>query len=87
VARADAPLGLLTEVLAAARDAGLAAREEIAGGAPAALGIPADMARRHIFEQIHYAFGPKEQEGLRAFYRMAGEEGLAPDGVRLRLAR
>ena len=87
MARADAPLGRLTEVLTEARDRGLAARESIADEAVRVLGLPVDLARRYLLEQVRYGFGSKEFEGLRAFYRMAAEEGLAPEGVRLRLAR
>jgi len=86
VVRADGPVASLGGLLAAARDRGLAAREEIAAVAPAEFGVPVDVARRHIFEQIQYTFGQRERDGLRAFYRMAAEEGLAPDGVRLRMA-
>jgi chorismate dehydratase len=87
MARADAPLGRLMEVLTEARDRGLAARESIAAEAVRVLGLPVDLARRYLLEQVRYGFGSKEFEGLRAFYRMAAEEGLAPEGVRLRLAR
>jgi chorismate dehydratase len=87
VARADAPLGRVMDVLASARDAGLAARDQIAAEAPAVCGVPADVARRHLFEQVQYGFGPKERQGLEVFYRMAVEEGLAPDGVHLEMAR
>jgi len=87
VVRADGPVARLSALLAAARDRGLAAREEIAAVAPEAFGVPVDIARRHIFEQIQYTFGQRDRDGLRAFYRMAAEEGLAPDGVRLRMAR
>ncbi|MCX5671690.1 MAG: menaquinone biosynthesis protein [Planctomycetota bacterium] len=87
MARTDAPLGRLTEMLAEARDRGLAARESIAEEAARELGLPGDVARRYLLDQVRYGFGPKEQEGLRAFYRMAAEEGLAPEGVRLNLVR
>ena len=87
VVRADGPVARLSALLAAARDRGLAAREEIAAVAPAEFGVPADIARRHIFEQIQYTFGQRDRDGLRAFYRMAAEEGLAPDGVRLQMVR
>jgi len=87
MARTDAPLGRLTEMLAEARDRGLAARESIAEEAAHELGLPGDVARRYLLDQVRYGFGPKEQEGLRAFYRMAAEEGLAPEGVRLNLVR
>ena len=87
VVRADGPVARLSALLAAARDRGLAAREEIAAVAPEEFGVPVDVARRHILEQIQYTFGQRDRDGLRAFYRMAAEEGLAPDGVRLRMAR
>jgi chorismate dehydratase len=87
VARADARLARLSELLADARDAGLAAREDIAARAEAERGIPADVARRHLESQVKYAFGRKEREGLMLFYRMAAEEGLAPPGVRLRFPK
>ena len=86
VARADVPLGPLVELLSAARDSGLAARHELAGRAAGELGIPAETAGRYLMEQVRYEFSAKEQSGLRAFYRMAMEEGLAPEGVRLRMA-
>ena len=87
MARTDAPLGRLTEMLAEARDRGLAARESIAEEAAHELGLPGDVARRYLLDEVRYGFGPKEQEGLRAFYRMAAEEGLAPEGVRLNLVK
>ena len=86
VARADGPLEVLVELLSAARDAGLAAREQLAARAAGELGVPAEAARRYLMEQVRYEFGAKEQRGVRAFYRMAVEEGLAPEGVRLRTA-
>jgi predicted solute-binding protein len=87
VVRADGPLASLSALLAAARDRGLAAREEIVALSPGEFGVPVDVARRHIFEQVQYTFGQRDRDGLRAFYRMAAEEGLAPDGVRLQMAR
>jgi len=87
VARAGAPLEWLIEVLSAARDRGLAARDELAVRGAKAVGIPVEAARRYLTEQVEYEFGPKQHQGLRAFYRMASEDGLAPDGVRLHLAR
>jgi chorismate dehydratase len=87
VARAGGPLERLVEVLGEARDRGLAARETLAGEGAAALGIPADVARRYLVDQVRYEFGNSEQDGLRTFYRMATEEGLAPEGMRLRVAR
>jgi chorismate dehydratase len=87
VARADGPLDRITALLAEARDAGLAAREALATQAAPALGLEVRVARRYLAKQVRYAFGPKEQDGLRAFYRMAAEDGLAPEGMKLRLFR
>jgi predicted solute-binding protein len=87
VVRADGPVASLSALLAAARDRGLEAREEIAATSPAEFGVPVDLARRHLFDQIQYKFGSRERDGLRMFNRMAAEEGLAPDGVRLQMAR
>jgi len=86
-ARAGADLGRLTAVLSEARDAGLAAREAIAESAAGRLGLPAEALRTYLCDQVRYTFGTSERKGLRAFYRMAVEEGLAPDGARLRVAR
>ena len=84
VARSDGPLERLTALLSGALARGLEAREALAAEAPKANGVRAEVALRYLTEQIRYNFGPKEQEGLRVFYRMATEEGLAPDGGRLR---
>ncbi len=87
VARADGPVELLVELLSQARDSGLAAREQLAARAARELNIPAATTGPYLMEQVRYGFGAKERNGLRAFYRMAVEEGLAPEGVRLRMAR
>jgi len=87
VARAVGPIDRLVQVLAAARDAGLAARDELAERGARAVGITAQAARRYLTDQVRYDFGSKEQDGLRAFYRMAAEDGMAPEGMRLRMAR
>jgi chorismate dehydratase len=84
VARREADVGRITALLSAARDRGLAARPALAVRAQEELGIPLEVARRHLLEQVHYEFGPREQKGLLAFYQMAAEEGLAPEGGRLR---
>jgi len=85
-ARADADLARLSAVLAEARDAGLAAVDDLAERAAERLGLEAAAARRYLTHQVRYAFGSPERKGLRAFYAMAVEEGLAPPDARLRLA-
>ncbi len=86
-ARADADLGRLTAVLSEARDAGLAARDTIAEAAAGELGLPPDGLRTYLRDMVRYTFGASERRGLRAFYRLAVEEGLAPEGSRLDVAR
>lgn len=86
VARAGADLPRLVEVLSAARDQGLAAREELAARAAQTLGLSVETAQTYLTHQVRYDFGNRERNGLRAFYRMAADEGLAPEGVRLRVA-
>jgi len=84
VARNDADLGRIARLLAAARDRGLEAREALAAKAQQELGIPLEVARRHLLEQVCYTFGPRERKGLHTFYEMAAAEGIAPEGGRLR---
>lgn len=85
-ARADADLGRLSTVLAEARVAGLAAVDVLVDRAVERLGLEAAAARRYLTHQVRYAFGSLERKGLRAFYAMAVEEGLAPPDARLRVA-
>ena len=87
VARADGPVERLEEILAEAAAKGLAAREAIVAEAAAKSKLPAEVIHRFLFDQTRYAFGAKEEQGLEAFLTMAAEEGLAPEGVRLRLGR
>jgi len=88
VARADGPLDRLVPLLEAARDRGLAAREMLADEASRpGRGIPPEVARRHLLREVRYGFGRREREGLKLFYRMAAEDGLAPEGARLRFLR
>jgi chorismate dehydratase len=62
-----------------AKDAGVSAADAIAdaycGGARAELG------RRYLREHVRYDCGPRELEGLRTFYELAGKYGLV-EGVR-----
>ena len=86
-ARTDADLARLSAVLTEARDAGLAARPAIAASASDALGLPAETLQTYLEEMVQYEFGRREQKGLVGFYRMAVEDGLAPAGSRLDVAR
>jgi chorismate dehydratase len=84
VARRESATASLESLLEAARERGLKAREEVAEDAAKETGIPLEVVRRHLVEEVHFGFGPREVKGLLAFYAMAAEEGLAPPGGRLR---
>ncbi len=87
VARADAPIQRLLAILGEAAAKGLAARESMAAEAAAKGKIPLEVVRRFLMDQTRYAFGAKELQGLTAFLEMAGQDGLAPDAVRLHWPR
>lgn len=47
------------------------------------LGLDAGFCRRYLDTIIHFDFGPREEAGLKRFYELACELGLAPKGVEL----
>jgi chorismate dehydratase len=47
------------------------------------LGLDAGFCRRYLANIIHFDLGPREQAGLRHFYQLACDLGLAPPGVSL----
>jgi chorismate dehydratase len=57
---------------------GLIAQREAPG-----LGLDAGFCRRYLSNVLSFDLGPREQEGLRTFYALACELGLAPKGVSL----
>jgi chorismate dehydratase len=56
---------------------------EIAQREAPLLGLDAGFCRRYLSNIIHFDLGPREQAGLRQFYALACEFGLAPKGVDL----
>lgn len=62
------------EQLAQARDEGVAASDEVAAAycGPA----HAEIGKRYLRENIRYDWGPRELEGLRAYYELAFRNGL-----------
>lgn len=68
---------------ARARDFGLANAGRIAAREAPGLGLDAGFCRRYLTNIIHYHLGPKELQGLRYYYSLATELGLAPAGVSL----
>jgi predicted solute-binding protein len=73
----------LAAVLAEAKAAGLAARDEIARQGAARLGIPEELARRYLYEAMHYDLDGETLAGLQKFYRWAAEQELAPRHIPL----
>src|SRR5262245_45297176 len=51
------------------------------------LGLDAGFCRRYLSNIIHFDLGPQEQAGLKRFYELACELGLAPRGVELEYYR
>lgn len=43
------------------------------------LGLSRELCVRYLRENIHYVLGPREREGLYAFYRYGVERGLLPE--------
>ncbi len=51
------------------------------------LGLDAGFCRRYLANILHFDLGPREQAGLRHYYSLARELGLAPMGVSLEAYR
>jgi chorismate dehydratase len=81
--RAGVDLRGVDAAMAEAKGRGLAAVGEIAAREAAALGLGAGYCRRYLTNIIHFDLGPRELAGLRHFYGLAVETGLAPAGREL----
>ena len=66
-----------------AKRRGLARAGEIAHREAPRLGLDAGFCRRYLANILHFDLGPREQAGLRHYYALACELGLAPRGVSL----
>ena len=67
--------------LQSARDYGLAKVGPIAQREAARLGLDPGFCRRYLGNILSFDLGPPELTGLRRFYELARELGLAPEGV------
>jgi len=67
-----------------ARDHGLARAGHIAWREAPKLNLDAGLCRRYLTNILSFDLGPDELAGLRKFYALACELGLAPDGVDVR---
>jgi chorismate dehydratase len=83
VGRDGHDLRVIERALGQARDEGVAHLSEIAASEAAPRGLTAPQCLSYLRDNLHFYFGPREQEGFARFYRHAAELGLAPEGVEL----
>ncbi len=81
--REGAELGAVADALNEAKRKGCARTGIIAQEEAPHLGLDAGFCRRYLSNIIHFDLGPREQAGLRHYYMLACELGLAPRGVSL----
>jgi chorismate dehydratase len=81
--RKGAELGTVAEALNEAKRRGCARCGIIAHQEAPRLGLDAGFCRRYLANIIRFDLGPREQAGLRHYYLLACELGLAPHGVSL----
>jgi chorismate dehydratase len=81
--RPGADLGRVAGALAEAKRRGLARTGQIAHQEAPRLGLDAGFCRRYLSTILHFDLGPREQAGLRHYYTLACDLGLAPSGVGL----
>ncbi|HEY7326858.1 MAG TPA: menaquinone biosynthesis protein [Gemmataceae bacterium] len=81
--REGADLCGVDEALRQAKERGLERAGLIASNEAPRLGLDAGFCRRYLSNILHFDLGPREQAGLRRYYTLACELGLAPRGVSL----
>jgi chorismate dehydratase len=81
--RAGADLGSVESALHEAKQRGLANLGPIAQREAGQLGLDGGFCRRYLATIIRFDLGPREQAGLRHYYQLACELGLARRGVNL----
>jgi chorismate dehydratase len=79
----EADLTGLARLLSAARDVGVARREEIARQASVELGLPEADCLAYLRDNLQFRLGSRQRRGLSRFYELAARHGLAPAGVEL----
>lgn len=78
VAPTDEDPDRLTRLLSGAAAWGVPRREEIAARAAPLIGLPEDLCRRYVRENVRYHLGPREWDGLRRFLSEATDRGFLP---------
>jgi chorismate dehydratase len=81
--RAGLDLGPVAHALQEAKRRGLERAGLIAHNEAPRLGLDAGFCRRYLSNILHFDLGPRELAGLRHFYMLACELGLARQGVNL----
>jgi chorismate dehydratase len=81
--RPGVDLGDAAEALIEAKRRGRERVAQIAHSEAPRLQLDAGFCRRYLSNIIHFDLGPRELAGLRRFYELACELGLAPRGVNL----
>jgi len=72
----DLDLSELTDRLAQARNAGVAAAEMIAADYGPGLGWPVNLARRYLTQRLKFHLGPRERQGMARFLELAKRHGI-----------
>lgn len=84
VTRRGVELGAVESALSEARDQGLERIADIAAREASLLGLSRETAVDYLTQNLHFQLGSAEQTGLRLFYHLAAQHGLAPAGGRVR---
>lgn len=79
----DDDLAELDAIFSRARDEGVNQLEAIAAAESPRLGLTEPECYNYLRHNLHFTLGPREQEGLVLFQRLAAGHGLAPAGVEL----
>ncbi|MFO0965643.1 MAG: menaquinone biosynthesis protein [Gemmataceae bacterium] len=85
--RPGVDLGPVEEALHKAKERGQANAGPIAAREARLLGLDAGLCRRYLTNIIRFDLGPAELAGMRHFQALAGELGLAKQGVPIRMYR
>ena len=83
-ARDGIDVGMLSDRLSAARDAGRANLAAIAAAEAAAHGLTVPQCLSYLRDNLHYDLGPQEREALALFRHHAVAHGLAPTEATVR---
>lgn len=85
-ARPGVDVGPLGDVLAGARDAGLANLQQIAAAEAATVGLTPAECLHYFTDNLHFTLGEHERRGLERFRHLAVQRGLAPADAQLQFS-